>query len=196
MESWDHGPLDNETAQDWICDVMRTPAREITGALDSELPEHWRVAAFLLEQVGYRNVYPGELLEEHLDLAIERLEGLLEDEAWLASWEDPKAARRSVEDQIRRLRHRRGSAKMLAPGSTSVSEALQRNERPKQRVWVADGELTVENADARASVPVEQAIEALDEAGAVGGGAALEDVDKRASKRSAIAARKRKLLEG
>ena len=106
MGSWAYGPLDNDTAADWIGDTMHKSKlpKLIEKGLKSRDEAKVRAAAFLLERVGYG--YDTDVLNKHLTLAISKLEEMLDDDVWLSSWKDPPEVKRSVRSQIRSLKKR------------------------------------------------------------------------------------------
>jgi len=101
MGHWGVGPYDNDTAADFMFDLPKKPITElIERGLNSTSYEEIRAAAWLLQQVGYNYTYPLGMLEEHLQLAVDKLSAMAADTEWIESWRDPKAIHASILKQI------------------------------------------------------------------------------------------------
>ena len=81
MGAWGTAAWDNDTASDWYSDLFHETglARYVEEALSRGLgeqdPEVIRAAAYLVVALGCRAaIWPVELLDRHLSLAIEKLE--------------------------------------------------------------------------------------------------------------------------
>lgn len=106
---------------------MKQVAGHIESALVQEVTiynvDDIRAAAWLLQQTGYRYVYPIDKLDEHVVLAVQKLETILRFEEWIGSWDEPKAVQASLMQQIDALKLRLYD--IDSPGSTSLREVLQ-----------------------------------------------------------------------
>lgn len=104
MGAWGKEPYANDTACDFFAVAMRgekaSLPEHIGAALNSGYEDEVRAAAFLLEKVGYGYVYPHEKREEHLELAISKLQALLENETWINDWKNPDDMRAELRRQI------------------------------------------------------------------------------------------------
>ena len=130
MGAWSTGPIDNDTAADWLSETIGPVREQIDTALAGDDPDLHRTAAFLLERVGYVYVYPPDEpeedvrgLETHLRLAVERLEALRENDDWLALWEDPEGVAMAINAQLEILRERREDA--TAPRSVLLMDRIE-----------------------------------------------------------------------
>lgn len=124
MGAWAYGPIDNDTAADWMAVTMRKSKLPnlIEKGLKSRNEDEVRAAAFMLELVGYTYMYDIDVLDKHLTLAVERLSGLLEDDEWLSSWSHSAEIKRSVRRQISALQKRISGEN--APGSVGLMEKV------------------------------------------------------------------------
>lgn len=130
MSTWGPGPIDNETAAEWMSETLASVHARIDDALLGDDPDQHRVAAFLLERVGFMWVYPTDEpqedfrgLQSHLRLAVEHLESLRENEDWLSQWEDPDAAVAAIDAQLDVLRERRED--LTPPRATNLLDRLE-----------------------------------------------------------------------
>lgn len=102
MGAWGKEPYANDTACDFFAAAMEDgPLPEQIGkALKSRSEQEVRAAAFLLEKIAYGYVYPMGVRDDHIGLAIKRLQGFLEDETWINDWKEPEAIRAELRRQI------------------------------------------------------------------------------------------------
>lgn len=125
--AWGTGPLDSDGAADWLAAPMKQVAGHIESALVQEVTiynvDDIRAAAWLLQQTGYRYAYPIDKLDEHVVLAVQKLETILRFEEWIGSWDEPKSVQASLMQQIDALKLRLYD--IDSPGSTSLREVLQ-----------------------------------------------------------------------
>jgi hypothetical protein len=108
MGAWGKEPYANDTACDFFAGAMEDgPLPEQIGkALESTYENEVRAAAFLLEKVGYGYVYPHDKRDAHIELAIRRLQEMLENETWITDWKNPEDMRAELKRQIDALRVR------------------------------------------------------------------------------------------
>ena len=99
MGAWAKGPLENDTALDFMFLLEERPIVEIidTG-LASDDNNEIRAAAWLLKAI-YR-VYPIMLREVATKNAIERLTSILNQGEWISSWNDPDALVTLIRSEI------------------------------------------------------------------------------------------------
>ena len=124
MGAWNFGPIDNDTAADWMGTTMaKSKLPKLIGqGLKSKDTDEVRAAALLLEQVGYTYMYDIDVLDKHLKLAVKQLGKILKDDDWLSSWTDSGEVRKSVQRQISELKKRlKGGS---APGSMGLMQSL------------------------------------------------------------------------
>ncbi|QDV37793.1 DUF4259 domain-containing protein [Tautonia plasticadhaerens] len=113
MGVWGEGPMDNDSALDWMANSVESPfAAAIEEALRGYLegrraPAEAEAAAALL--VDY-TLCPGAMRYRHIDLSheakerglwkigIDAVERMMADIPWLDSWIDPDAKRLVLED--------------------------------------------------------------------------------------------------
>ncbi|MCA8989938.1 MAG: DUF4259 domain-containing protein [Planctomycetaceae bacterium] len=79
MGTWDFAPWENDTAADWFANIFNETsfANHIEEALKrdiDEYPEVIRAATAVLIMLGRLYVWPIEILEDHLKLAIGKME--------------------------------------------------------------------------------------------------------------------------
>lgn len=124
MGAWSTGPLDNDTAADFMAGVMRKSKlpKIIEKGLKGKCPEEVRAAAVMLEHVGYSYMYDVDVLDKHLILAVEKLQDILENKVWVESWNYPANARLAIREQILKLVKRFGDERLL--NSTGLMEAI------------------------------------------------------------------------
>ena len=102
MGTWGNEPWDNDTAADWFGDLFNATglsdkiAEGLVADVDDR-PEVVRAAAHLIFLLGHTYVWPTAHLREHQQLAVERLQALLDIE-----WEP----RRQLQKELRALRSR------------------------------------------------------------------------------------------
>lgn len=131
MGSWSYGPIDNDTAADWLGDTMdksKLPKRIENGLKSRKYPNKVRAAAFLLEKVGYVYMYDVRLLDKHLKLAVERLGEILDDGDWIATWSRSGEIKKSLRKQISTLTKRIDNAS--EPGSQGLIDAINAPRSP------------------------------------------------------------------
>ena len=107
MGAWGTEPYDNDGSADWFGDTMaktKLPKR-IGDTLKKKDPyyDNWRAAAYLLQQIGHVYVYDINVLEEHLALAVVRMNEILTDKEWIADWKDSAKIKRALKKQIKEL---------------------------------------------------------------------------------------------
>lgn len=100
MGTWGTGPYESDSAGEWLSETLVPP---IEKALKKGSDADARVAAAALTDYLGKH----ESVADLVDLAIERLEDILEDEDYVESFTDPAAAKRAVKSQIRKLRKMR-----------------------------------------------------------------------------------------
>jgi hypothetical protein len=107
MGAWGKEPYANDTACDWFIGAMQDgPLTErIEEALHSGNEDEVRAAAFLLEKVAYGYVYPSAQRQQHIELAVSKLQRMLELE-WIKIWDEPEEIRAELRRQIDALRVR------------------------------------------------------------------------------------------
>ena len=86
MGTWGHEPWDNDQAADWYAELFEKTkfADYIEQTLQLDVSENYdeiRAAAFVLVVLGRTYIWPVEVLNKHLTLAIEKLESILDDKA-------------------------------------------------------------------------------------------------------------------
>lgn len=81
MGTWGPGAWDNDSAADWFAEMFEETklAEYVQRALEQDpedAPEEIRAAAHVLIALGRTYVWPVDQLDEHLELAIARLEAI------------------------------------------------------------------------------------------------------------------------
>ncbi len=105
MGAWGEGPLDNDTALDWISDLKARKALigDITKGLNKRDPDKNRAAAELIV-LGYKaKILDNEDAASLIPRAIKQLNRILMDKVWVGVWKSPTKIKRSLQRQIRRL---------------------------------------------------------------------------------------------
>lgn len=80
MGAWGSAAWDNDGAADWFGDLFQVTrlAEQVEKTLRLEDVDEWheeiRAAAYVLVALGRNYIWPVDLLDQHLRLAIERLE--------------------------------------------------------------------------------------------------------------------------
>lgn len=93
MGTWGTEAWENDTAADFFGKLFASTrlAERVEATLlnDSAAPEEWRAAAAVLAALGRVYVWPVGSLDEHLRLAIERLEEIaIKTEGWISEDDD------------------------------------------------------------------------------------------------------------
>ncbi len=97
--------MDNDSSADWFGNLMektKLPKR-VEKALRSDDYPDVRAAAWLLQQIGRAFVYDIDVLDDQLNLAIERLRAIRADKEWISGWKEPKKIKRELDKQIKGL---------------------------------------------------------------------------------------------
>jgi hypothetical protein len=84
MGTWGHEPWANDQAADWYAELFEKTklSDHIEQTLQSNISDNYdeiRAAAFVLVVLGRINIWPIEVLNKHLNSAVEKLEGILND---------------------------------------------------------------------------------------------------------------------
>ena len=86
MGAWGPHPQDNDTAADFCVKLEDMTLRNwVLAGLKSEDYDENRIAAWMLRQVGFNYVWPAGL-DYVCKMAIERLQVILDDDKWRATW--------------------------------------------------------------------------------------------------------------
>ena len=108
MRAWGPDPFDNESALDWASGLRTSKAlaKDIREALHIKRDGHdeIRAAAYLIPITYNANILNPADAEHLTEQAIEALEKILADEAWVSSWKDSGAIQQSIQRQIRELK--------------------------------------------------------------------------------------------
>lgn len=106
MGTWGSEAHENDTAADWFGEFFASTGLaervETTLRDDSAAPEEWRAAASVLAALGRVYVWPVGSLDEHLQLAIQRLEEIAShagSSGWITE-EDEMEWRARIETEI------------------------------------------------------------------------------------------------
>jgi len=105
MGAWGENPQDNDTAADWYSTVLQDLGveRKIEKGLKSKWHEERRAAADLVRRLGYCYIYDINLLDKHVQMAIDAIEGLIKDTEWINLWKDPQLVKTKLKKELREL---------------------------------------------------------------------------------------------
>lgn len=109
MGAWDYGHLDNDTALDFVDDVINKKALEKLAKkkkIDEYEYNEVRAACVVVVQLA-------KLEWAHFDEAIvegltQHLEKIYKDEKWLDNWLNPKKVKKNVGDLLKQMRNVEG----------------------------------------------------------------------------------------
>lgn len=105
MGAWGESPTDNDTAADLAYKLKEYPVYHvILLGLDSEDPHEQRLGAWLIVQLGDNYVFDIDKRDPYTKLAIEKIEALLVNEEWIASWREPAKILTSLRKQLADLK--------------------------------------------------------------------------------------------
>jgi len=100
MGAWGERPFENDVALDWIAPVRLTLTRnKILKAL-STTDEYEK--NYLIRAAARKMLIP--FLRKDYELAVEKLQEVLNDEEWINSWKSPKKIREEINKQIADLK--------------------------------------------------------------------------------------------
>lgn len=102
MGAWGSGPYDNDSAADWFFGLGEIGLYDLIerGLKDGGYNEQ-RAAAWLVQRLAISPyVYDVYLIDEHRELAVEKLKDILDDQDWLDSWRDPDETIAEIKQQI------------------------------------------------------------------------------------------------
>lgn len=104
MGAWGFEPTDNDTAADWF-DGLRDLGlfSLIESGLNSPNDCEIRAAGWLVQQLGDSFVYDVYKREAHIELAINKIKGLLANKPYIENWSDEEEIKISLQAQIKEL---------------------------------------------------------------------------------------------
>ena len=123
--AWGPGPVDNDTAQAWLKEILAPVFPRIESVLtESESdPDKKRAAAFLLERIGFEELCDEDYLKHLLMQASGALQELAQEDEWVESWEDPEAVRTALLEDASMMDERSRDAAL--PGAVSLDERIK-----------------------------------------------------------------------
>ena len=95
MGAWDFKAFDNDTALDFVQEIVRYIAAPLKGGAGKYSNEDMRASAQLLCILAKRGLYV-----DYLALAKDKLKLILDDDEWMEDWNDPVQARREIIKEI------------------------------------------------------------------------------------------------
>ena len=105
MGSWGYDAMDSDSASQWQDDLTSVVAKSIKKTLTKRRsePEHVRAASATIIRAYKCQFLIEDQVMELVPLAIDALEGLLDDSGWIESFDEPGSAKRSITKQIEGL---------------------------------------------------------------------------------------------
>jgi hypothetical protein len=99
MGAWAAGPLENDTALDFMFALEKRPVVDVIDiGLTSDNNDEVRAAAWLLKAL-YR-VYPIMRRDATTKTAIERLNRILDQGEWISTWSNPDQVVQMIREEI------------------------------------------------------------------------------------------------
>ncbi len=107
MGAWGYGPLQNDSAADWLGEIGEFCSTQVATVLDRDrMDAEWeevRAACWLLERPGVTYVWPPDVLTAQLRQGIDWLTWLRDESEWHEDWDEPDDLRVSLDAQISAL---------------------------------------------------------------------------------------------
>ncbi len=107
MGAWGYGPLQNDSAADWLGDIGEYCSAQVAQVLDmGRMDAEWeevRAACWLLERLGDTYVWPTEAFIAQVRQGIDWLMWLRDESGWHEDWNKPNDLRVSLDAQISTL---------------------------------------------------------------------------------------------
>ena len=115
MGAWGEGPYDNDTAADWFYGLESTGIYALieSGLASNDYYEQ-RAAAWLVQKLAESAyVYNVDKIDEHRRVAVEKLQGILNDDEWLDCWRDRNVVEESIRNQINEIQNPNASPGLM-----------------------------------------------------------------------------------
>jgi DNA transposition AAA+ family ATPase len=105
MGAWGYGPLENDTAMDYVSDVESLPAEESLEFLLKTINENPNKEFWKYDKIRAAIQIIQEKTKDKLIInkSIKKLKIILKDKSWIESWKDPYRIRKSIKEDINRL---------------------------------------------------------------------------------------------
>lgn len=104
MGAWGYGPLQNDSAADWLGEIGDHCSAQVAKVLSMDrMDAEWeevRAACWLLERLGKTYVWPPDTLTVQLQKGIEWLTWLRDESEWQEDWSEPNDLLVSLDAQI------------------------------------------------------------------------------------------------
>lgn len=123
MGAWGTGPYDNDSAADWFFDLAKTGIYAmIEHGLNSNSYYEQRAAAWLVQRLAVSAfVYDTYKIDEHRNLALDKLQAMLKDQEWIDSWSRPEEIIAELEKQIYEIENPNASPGLVEKNTRTLS---------------------------------------------------------------------------
>ena len=107
MGAWGERPYDNDTASDWLHEVLTTASDKIEELVnlpvDASNYDEYRAAAWLLTKICRTYVYDAEHIDDHLSKLHDRLQTIKNDIGYIATWKSPTEFVNDLDELIQQI---------------------------------------------------------------------------------------------
>ena len=105
MGAWGYGPLDNDTGADWMYGLSEIGLFDlIESGITSSSYDEARAAIWLFQQLSVSAyVYDVDRMDGHRDLAIKKIQEILNDSDWLEAWDSQSEVEAGLKSTLSQL---------------------------------------------------------------------------------------------